>query len=174
VELVIPLVVVVVVAALVVSRSVVIVPAGQAVVVERLGRYRRTLRQGLHVIAPVIDAVRARHALDDAELALSAVPAITLDNHAVAVDGALRVAVADPEKATYAVADYREACAQSAGTALRDAIAARPIADARAAHDGLGREVADAAGRTAAAWGVRVTGCEIRAIRVGRAAERPL
>ena len=173
-ELVVPILIAAVLAVLLAALSIVVVPADRAFVVERLGRYHRTLRQGLHVLAPLVDRVRVRHALGEADLAVSGMPAITLDNRVVTLDAMLRVVVADAEQATYAVADYRNACVQAAMTALLEGVARQPLEELRMSRGGLGREVAAAVGRTAAAWGVRVAGCEITSLDVSLPAERTL
>ena len=173
-ELVVPLAIAAIVAVLVVVLSIVVVPADRAFVVERLGRYHKTLGQGLHLLLPLIDRVHVRLALGEVDLPVTAVRAITLDNLVVSLDAIVRVAVTDAKKATYEVADYRDACVQATMTALRERAATRPLEELRVSRGSLGREVTDAVGRTAAAWGLRVTSCEITGMEAARAAERPL
>jgi regulator of protease activity HflC (stomatin/prohibitin superfamily) len=168
-ELLVPVLIVGVLAALAVALSIVVVPAGTVYVVERLGRYHRTLPQGLHLLAPLVDRVLVRQALREVELPVAAVAAITHDNLVVTLDAMLRVAVIDAEKATYAVADYRTACVQATMSALREAVAKLPFEELRMSRGRLGREVAGLVGRTAAAWGVRVAHCEITRLESGHA-----
>ena len=82
----------------------VIVPADSAYVVERLGRYHRTLPAGFHVVMPVLDAVRFRFSLLPKDEELSGT-CITLDNVPVTITSTFRWQIADPQKAAYAAAN---------------------------------------------------------------------
>jgi regulator of protease activity HflC (stomatin/prohibitin superfamily) len=84
------------------------VPAGSVYVVERLGRYHRTLEPGTHFVAPVLDAVRFRHSLDGVSPITHSVTARSRDQRGVTIEFNARVRVANAEKASYAVHDPAE------------------------------------------------------------------
>ncbi len=77
-------------------RSVRIVPARTALVVERLGKYAKTLEAGFHVLVPFIDKVRYKHSLKEQAVDVPSQPCITLDNVKIDVDGVLYFQVMDP------------------------------------------------------------------------------
>ena len=143
------------------ARSVVVVPRDHACVVERLGRYARTLPAGMHVVVPLVEAVRRRHTLAEVGLPIGALTCITLDNRPVTLEGALRIAVRDPQAATYQVADHADACIEAVRTALRDEVAGHPLDHVLTARSSLARDAGARTARVAAGWGVDVRGCEI-------------
>lgn len=116
------IVIVVVTALVALIRAVHVVPRHRADVVERFGRYQRTVGQGLHPLIPFVERVRARVDLRDQIVGLSAQPVITSDNLLVSVDTALRLKVVDPQAATYGINDYRRAVERSAVLTLREVI----------------------------------------------------
>lgn len=106
------------------------VPAGHAFVVERLGRYHRTLPAGTHFLVPLIDRVAFRFPLTprDAEVTETA---ITLDNVAVKIAANVRAQIVDPQAAAYGTADVAEFVKTIVRTHLRNEIAKRNFEDAR-------------------------------------------
>ena len=103
-------------------RSIRIVPAKSALVVERLGKYVKTLEAGFHVLVPFIDKVRYRHNLKENALDVPAQDCFTLDNVKVQVDGVLYMQVVDPKLASYGIDNYRYATIQLAQTTMRSVI----------------------------------------------------
>ena len=106
------------------------VPAESAYIVERLGRYHRTLQCGTHFLVPVIDRVAFRLTLRPKSEDFSA-PAITLDNIPVNVDAAFQWQIVNPERAAYNVADARQHLTAVIGNHLRDAIGRQNWDDVR-------------------------------------------
>ncbi len=130
-------------------KAVRVVPVLSAAVVERAGRFQRVLDPGLHVVLPFVDRVRATVDRREQELRLVHEPVITADNWVVHVDGASYVEVTDPQAATYAVADYREALERLTVTTLRERIGAMDLQRVLSDRHHLAaqvREVLDQAG----------------------------
>lgn len=106
-----------------IARSVVIVPAGHAYVVERLGKYGRTLRPGFAFLLPFVEAVRFRHATTERVLELESSEAVTEDNVVVRQTSTVRWRVTDAARASYAVADVAAAMREALLAAIRSATA---------------------------------------------------
>jgi regulator of protease activity HflC (stomatin/prohibitin superfamily) len=141
------------------------VPPGQAFVVERLGRYLRTLEAGTHMLVPVVDAVRTKVDLGDRSVEFAPQPVITADNVVTTVVTAIRFRVDDPVKATYEIADFLGAVEMLTVTALRNRIgslSARQAIDDRAVlSEELLGDLAEAE-----QWGVKVSRAQIISITV--------
>jgi regulator of protease activity HflC (stomatin/prohibitin superfamily) len=105
-------------AIVVVGRSAVIVPAGSAYVVERLGRYQRTLGPGFNVVVPLVDAVRFRHSLGEQAIPHAAPECRTRDARPVWVAGRVTVTISQPQKASYQVAADLRPAADAWGVAV--------------------------------------------------------
>ena len=104
--LVIVLVLLLIFVAITVVRAVRIVPQASALIVERLGRYSRTLEAGLHVLVPFVDRVRARVDLREQVVSFPPQPVITSDNLVVSIDTVIYYQPTDPRAATYEIANY--------------------------------------------------------------------
>src|SRR3954462_6668248 len=91
---------------IVVAKSLTIVPQAQAKVVERLGRYSRTLSPGLNLLVPFVDRVRATIARRERALPSPPQPVITSDNLEVGIDTVVYFQVTDPRLAVYGIANY--------------------------------------------------------------------
>ena len=149
------------VALIVLAGAVVLVPQGQAYVVERLGRHHRTLAPGLHVLVPFVDAVRHRHALAETSLDVPRVSCRTRDGALVAVTSRLRYRITDAGRASYDVADHRATLAQLAAASLAEAVAAVDLSEANASRGDVSRAVAARMAAQTGAWGIAVLGHEI-------------
>ncbi len=147
-------------------RSVRIVPAQSALVVERLGRYTGTLEAGFHVLVPFIDQVRYRHTLKEQALDVPTQPCITLDNVKVQVDGVLYMKVVDPRKASYGIADYKYATIQLAQTSMRSVIGKLELDKTFEERQQINAEIVKSVDEASVAWGVDVTRYEIQNIHV--------
>ena len=106
-------------AVVVVAKSVAIVPQQMAYVVERLGKFSRSLEAGPHIIWPFIDVIRYRHTLKEIVLDIPEQICITKDNVQVNVDGVLFFRVMDPARASYGVTNFQQAIIQLTQTTLR-------------------------------------------------------
>jgi regulator of protease activity HflC (stomatin/prohibitin superfamily) len=156
--------VVLAVAAFAAYRTVHVVPQGTAGVVERFGRYHRTLGPGPNLVVPFIDRIRDVVDLREQAVSFPPRPVVTRDHLVVSVDVAVYFRVADARAATYEIANFLLAVEQLTVTALRDAIGSRDLEDALASGEEIGTELCAAIGRAAEAWGVRIGRAQLKAI----------
>jgi regulator of protease activity HflC (stomatin/prohibitin superfamily) len=158
------LVLIVGLAILAVIRSVRIVPQARAGVVERLGRYHRTLHPGLNVLTPFIDRVRPFIDLREQVVSFPPQPVITKDNLVVGIDTVIYFQVTDPRAATYEIANYVAAVEQLTVTTLRNVVGGMDLETTLTSRDKINgelrRELDEATGR----WGLRVGRVELKAI----------
>ena len=110
-------------------RTVRVIPQAHATVVERLGRYYRTLNAGMTIVIPFVDRVKPLIDLREQVVSFPPRPVITEDNLGVEIDTVLYFQVTDPRSATYEIADYLAGIEQLTGTTLRNVIG---VHDARA------------------------------------------
>ena len=147
-----------------VAQGVRIVPQARAGVVERLGRYSRTLDAGLTLIVPYIDRVKPLIDLREQVVSFPPQPVITEDNLVISIDTVIYFQVTDPKAATYEIADYIGAIEQLTVTTLRNVIGGMTLEDTLTSRDkvsGALRVVLDeATGR----WGIRVNRVELKAV----------
>ncbi|HEX2062678.1 MAG TPA: SPFH domain-containing protein [Thermoanaerobaculia bacterium] len=141
-----------------------IVPADHAYVVERLGRYHRTLRAGMHFLVPLIDRVAFRHSLLPVRTELTD-RCITLDNVPVDVTTRVQWQIADPERASYASANVQDFITGIVKTKQREAIAQKKWDDARETTRELQQSVLRATAEAVAGVGAKLLAVEIRVAR---------
>jgi regulator of protease activity HflC (stomatin/prohibitin superfamily) len=158
------LVVFVALVVLVVTRSVRIVPQAMAGIVERFGRYHRTLHAGLNVVTPFADRLRPLLDLREQVVSFPPQPVITRDNLVVGIDTVIYFQVTDARAATYEVADYITAVEQLTVTTLRNVVGGMDLETALTSRDQINsllrQELDEATGK----WGIRVGRVEIKAI----------
>ena len=148
----------------VIVEGVRIVPQQNAWVVERLGKYSRTLEPGFNVIVPFIDRVAYKHSLKEVPLDVPEQVCITKDNTQLSVDGIIYFQVIDPRLASYGSSDYIQAVTQLAQTALRSVIGKMELDKTFESRDDINLTVVnvlDEAGRT---WGIKVLRYEIKSL----------
>ena len=139
-----------------------VVPQQSAWVIERLGKFSRTLEPGLNIIVPFIDRVAYRHSLKEVPLDVAEQTCITRDNTQLAVDGIIYYQVMDPRLASYGSSDPLSAITQLAQTTLRSEIGKMELDKTFESRDVINHQVVavlDEAGRT---WGVKVLRYEIK------------
>ena len=141
---------------IVLAKSVTIVPQAQAKVIERLGRYSRTLSPGLSILVPFVDRVRATIDLREQVISFPPQPVITSDNLQVGIDTVLYFQVTDPRLAVYGIANYITGMEQLTTTTLRNVVGGLNLEGALTGRDGINsqlREVLDGTtGRGACGW----------------------
>ena len=146
------------------ARSIRIVPQARAGIVERLGRYQRTLDAGLALVIPYVDRVRPLIDLREQVVSFPPQPVITEDNLVIHIDTVIYFQVTDPKAASYEIADYIAAIEQLVVTTLRNVIGGMTLEDTLTSRDkvsGALRVVLDeATGR----WGIRVNRVELKAV----------
>src|SRR3712207_9245224 len=104
------------------AMTVKIIPQAKAGVVERLGRYQRTLTPGLAIVIPFVDRVRPLIDLREQVVSFPPQPVITEDNLVVSIDTVIYFQVTDPKAATYEIANYIQAVEQLTVTTLRNVV----------------------------------------------------
>ena len=147
-------------------RSVRIVPAKTALVVERLGKYSRTLEAGFHVLFPFIEKVRYKHNMKEQAVDVPAQDCFTQDNVKVRVDGVLYMKVVDPRRASYGITNYRYATIQLAQTTMRSVIGRLELDRTFEERESINGKVVKAVDEASDAWGVKVSRYEIQNINV--------
>ena len=150
-------------------RSIRIVPARTALVVERLGKYSRTLSAGLHVLIPFLEKVRYKHNLKEVAIDVPAQDCYTQDNVKVRVDGVLYIQVVDPVKSSYGISDYKYATIQLAQTTMRSVIGKLELDKTFEERDQINGSVVQSVDQASDPWGVKVSRYEIQNINVPKA-----
>jgi regulator of protease activity HflC (stomatin/prohibitin superfamily) len=149
---------------IVIAKTAVVVPQQSAFVVERLGRYDKTLHAGFHILIPFIDVIRYRHSLKETAVDIPEQVCITRDNVQVHVDGVLYLKVLDPERASYGVADYLFAISQLAQTALRSEVGKIDLDKTFEERTHINIQVVTELDKASEPWGVKVLRYEIKNI----------
>lgn len=147
-----------------VVRAVRIVPQARARNVERLGRYRRTLKPGLNVVIPYIDRVYPVIDLREQVVSFQPQPVITEDNLVVEIDTVLYFQVTDPRAAAYEIASYLQAVEQLTVTTLRNVVGSMDLEKALTSRDTINNQLRGVLDEATGKWGLRVNRVEIKAI----------
>ena len=151
-----------IIAAVFVWRTIRIVPQQHAWVVERLGRFDRTLTPGLKFLIPFIERVAYKHSLKEVPLDVPSQVCITRDNTQLQVDGILYFQVTDPMRASYGSSNYVMAITQLAQTSLRSVIGKLELDRTFEERDMINAQVVAAIDEAALNWGVKVLRYEIK------------
>jgi regulator of protease activity HflC (stomatin/prohibitin superfamily) len=147
-------------------RSIRIVPAQTAMVVERLGKYSKTLSAGFHVLTPFLDRVRYHHSLKERAIDVPSQRCITKDNVRVEVNGILYLKVVDPRLASYGIEDYLVGVIQLAQTTMRSVIGKLALDKTFEERVAINAQVVKSVDEASEPWGVKVTRYEIKNIDV--------
>ncbi|RYD55728.1 MAG: paraslipin [Verrucomicrobiaceae bacterium] len=156
------LVVLIVVALLKTAR---VVPQRQAFVVERLGKYHKTLEAGFHITIPILDRVAYKHSLKEVAMDVPPQFCITKDNIAIEIDGLLYMQVLDPKLASYGIENYYYAASQLAQTTLRSEIGKLELDKTFEERDTINAAVIQALDKASEPWGLKITRYEIANIK---------
>jgi regulator of protease activity HflC (stomatin/prohibitin superfamily) len=147
-----------------IARTIRIVPQARAGVIERLGRYSRTINAGLTIIVPFIDRVRDMIDLREQVVSFDPQPVITEDNLVVNIDTVIYFQVTDPKAATYEVANYIQAIEQLTVTTLRNVIGGMDLEDTLTSRDEINGQLRGVLDEATGKWGIRVNRVELKAI----------
>ena len=147
-----------------IAKTATVVPQQNAFVVERLGKFMKTLTPGFHVLLPFIDVIRYRHGLKERAVDIPEQICITRDNVQVGVDGVLYMKVIDPKRASYGVADYRFAITQLAQTTLRSEIGKIDLDRTFEERTHINVQVVNEVDKASEPWGIKVLRYEIKNI----------
>ena len=148
----------------VVARSVALIPQGEAAVIERLGRYTRTVSGGLTLLIPFIDRIRAK--VDTRERVFSFPPqaVITQDNLTVAIDTVVTFQVSEPERAIYGVDNYIVGVEQISTATLRDVVGGMTLEETLTSREVINRRLRGELDAATTKWGLRISRVELKAI----------
>jgi len=141
-----------------------IVPQKSAFIVERLGKYAKTLDAGLHILFPFLDRVAYKHSLKEVAVDVPPQTCITKDNIAVEVDGVLYMQVIDAVKASYGIESYMFASTQLAQTTMRSEIGKLELDRTFEERDQINAQIIAAVDKASDPWGVKITRYEIKNI----------
>ncbi len=145
-------------------KTAVIVPQQSAYVIERLGRYSRTLQAGFHILLPFLDTIAYKHTLKEQAIDISEQLCITRDNVQVGVDGVLYLQVLEPRQASYGITNYQFAISQLAQTTLRSEVGKIDLDRTFEERSSINRLIVNELDQASAPWGVKVLRYEIRNI----------
>jgi regulator of protease activity HflC (stomatin/prohibitin superfamily) len=148
----------------VLARTVRVVPQARAGVVERLGRYHRTLNAGLAIVVPFIDRIRTVIDLREQVVSFPPQPVITEDNLVVNIDSVIYFQVTDAKAATYEIANYIQAIEQLTVTTLRNVIGGMALEKTLTSRDEINSALRGVLDEATGKWGIRVNRVELKAI----------
>jgi regulator of protease activity HflC (stomatin/prohibitin superfamily) len=154
--------VIAVIAIIFVMRTIKIVPQQHAWVVERLGKFDRSLPPGLQLVVPFIERVAYKHSLKEVPLDVPSQVCITKDNTQLQVDGIIYFQITDPMRASYGSSNYVFAITQLAQTLLRSVIGKMELDKTFEERDAINASVVNALDDAAVNWGVKVLRYEIK------------
>ncbi len=160
----IALVVLTVLVVVVLVKTARIVPQKSEYIVERLGKYNRTLGAGFHILIPFLDRVAYKFTLKEEVMDIPSQNCITKDNVSVEVDGLIYVQVVDSRLAAYGINDYRLAASQLAQTTLRSCIGRIDLDKTFEERETINGQVVDSIDQAAQSWGVKVLRYEVKDI----------
>jgi regulator of protease activity HflC (stomatin/prohibitin superfamily) len=146
------------------AKTVRIIPQARAGVVERLGRYSRTLQPGLTVVVPFIDRVRPLIDLREQVVTFPPQPVITEDNVSVGIDTVLYFTITDPKAASYEVANPLQAIEQLTVTTLRNIVGDLTLEETLTSRDRVNTQLRVVLDERTGKWGIRINGVEIKSI----------
>ncbi len=146
------------------GRTIRIVPQARAGVVERLGRYSRTLTPGLAIVVPFIDRVREMMDLREQVVSFEPQPVITEDNLVVSIDTVIYFQVTDAKAATYEIANYIQGIEQLTVTTLRNVIGGMALEKTLTSRDEINNQLRGVLDEATGKWGIRVNRVELKAI----------
>ncbi len=161
---VIVIVIVVIFVLTILFRAIRIIPQAYAGVVERLGKYHKTLMPGLNILVPFIDRLRPLVDLREQVVSFPPQPVITEDNLVVSIDTVVYFQVNDARAATYEIANYLGAVEQLTTTTLRNVVGGLNLEEALTSRDNINGQLRIVLDEATGKWGIRVGRVELKAI----------
>lgn len=141
-----------------------VVPQRSVYIVERLGKYSRTLDAGFHILIPFIDKIAYRQNLKEQAIDVASQICITKDNIAVEVDGILYLQVIDPQKASYGIDNYKFAVVQISQTTMRSIIGKMELDRTFEERETVNASIVEAVDKASGPWGIKVSRYEVKNI----------
>ncbi len=158
------LIIVVVLVVVMIIQSVTLVPQAQAAVIERLGRYSRTVSGQLTFLVPFVDRVRARVDLRERVVSFPPQPVITEDNLTLSIDTVVYFQVTNPKAAVYEINDYIVGVEQLATTTLRNVVGGMNLEETFTSRDSINGQLRGVLDEATGRWGLRVARVELKSI----------
>jgi len=146
------------------AKTIRVIPQARAGVVERLGRYSRTLSPGLTIVVPFVDRVKPLIDLREQVVSFKPQPVITEDNVTVQIDTVLYFTITDPKSATYEVANPLQAIEQLTITTLRNVIGGMTLEETLTSRDNVNNQLRVVLDEATGKWGIRINRVEIKSI----------
>jgi regulator of protease activity HflC (stomatin/prohibitin superfamily) len=146
------------------ARTIRIIPQARAGIVERLGRYSRTLDAGLTIVVPFVDRLKPLIDLREQVVTFPPQPVITEDNLVVQIDTVIYFTVTDAKSVTYEVANPLQAIEQLTVTTLRNVIGGMSLEDALTSRDHINAQLRTVLDEATGKWGIRVSRVELKSI----------
>ena len=150
--------------AVVLFKTVRIVPQASVFVIERLGKYSRTLEPGIHLLVPVVDHVRSKMDIREQVVGFPPQAVITKDNLVVGIDSVIYYSIMDPASAQYKIENVVTAIEQLVVTTLRNVVGGMQLEEALTGRDHINERLATVLDEATGKWGVKVNRVEIRGI----------
>lgn len=150
--------------ALFVARTIVITTQANTAIVERLGRYQRTLSPGLSILVPFVDRVRTRVDMREQVASFPPQPVITEDNLVVSIDTVVYFQVTEPRAATYEISSFLLGIEQLTVTTLRNVIGSMDLEATLTSRDSINGQLRGVLDEATGKWGIRVNRVELKAI----------
>lgn len=145
-------------------KTAIIVPQRSEYVIERLGKYSKSIGAGFHILIPFFDKVAYKRVLKEEVMEIPSLDCITSDNVSVSLDGILYIQVIDTKLSAYGIDDYRVAASQLAQTSLRSVIGKIELDRTFEERESLNQQVVAAIDEAAQNWGIKVLRYEIKDI----------
>jgi regulator of protease activity HflC (stomatin/prohibitin superfamily) len=145
-------------------KTVRVIPQARAGVVERLGRYSRTLTPGLAIVVPFVDRVRPLLDLREQVMSFAPQPVITQDNLVVNIDSVIYFQITDPKAATYEIANPVDAIDMLTVTTLRNVIGGMTLEQTLTSRDSINDQLRGILDDATGKWGIRVHRVELKAV----------
>lgn len=162
--IIIVLIILVVLVFIALVKTIQVIPQASAAIVERFGRYTRTLNAGLNIVVPFIDSIRNRIDLREQVVPFPPQPVITQDNLVVNIDTVIYYQVTDARAATYEVASYIQAIEQLTVTTLRNIIGGMDLERTLTSREEINAALRGVLDEATGKWGIRVNRVELKAI----------
>ena len=148
----------------VLAKTVRVVPQASVAVIERLGRYSRTLEPGIHLLVPVLDRVRTKTDIREQVVGFPPQAVITKDNLVVGIDSVIYYSITDAASAQYKIENVVTAIEQLVVTTLRNVVGGMQLEEALTGRDHINERLATVLDEATGKWGVKVNRVEIRGI----------
>jgi regulator of protease activity HflC (stomatin/prohibitin superfamily) len=151
-------------AVVVIYKTVRIVPQQSSLIIERLGKFSRTLEGGLHLLVPFVDKIRATVDLREQVVSFPPQPVITSDNLVVNIDTVIYYSVIDSKSAVYEIANFIMGIEQLTVTTLRNVIGSLDLEQTLTSRDQINAQLRGVLDEATGKWGIRVNRVELKAI----------